>query len=261
MTLTISEKVAWSEGVLLRPQHFQQLDRYHESLLSARLNAIDALNWGVLHVELDELALQKGVVALLSFTGVLPDGTPVTIDPATAPESLKQRSVLEHFPAAQRSLRVHLAVPHERPGVTNYAEEGDQLRYALLARNVPDSARDDRHAEIQVAVPNVCILLGDEARDGFTSVSITEIVRDKDGGFKVSPTYVPPCLRISGSHAIGSRLEQLLTKMVGRYRVLCNTRRITGEGRVEFNAADVTRYLQLHALNTMLPTMFHLSTT
>jgi type VI secretion system protein ImpJ len=47
--------------------------------------------------------------------------------------------------------------------------------------------------------------------------------------------------------------------MIARFRVLREARRITGENRVEFNAADVTRYLQLHALNSMLPSMFHLA--
>jgi type VI secretion system protein ImpJ len=258
MTMKVIDKVAWSEGVLLRPQHFQQLDRYHESLVAARLDAIDVLNWGALHVELDERALQQGVVALSAFEGIMPDGTPVLLDAHGAQTAPKQRPLEAHLPPAQQGVLVYLAIPRERSGVTNYTEEGAELRYALRTRKVPDSARDDRHAEIQVALPNLVLLFGDESRDGFSALPIGRIIRNESGSPVFSSTYIPPCLRIQCSGAIVRRLEHLLTGMIARFRVLREARRITGENRVEFNAADVTRYLQLHALNGMLPSIFHL---
>jgi type VI secretion system protein ImpJ len=259
MTMKVADKVAWSEGVLLRPQHFQQADRYHESLVAARLDALDALNWGALHIELDERALQQGAISLTAFEGIMPDGTPVLLDAQSAQTAPKQRPLEPHFPPAQAGVLVYLAIRDERSGVANYSEDGDQLRYALRARKVPDSARDDRHAEIQLALPNLVLLFGDESRDGFSALPIARVVRNESGAPVFSDSYVPPCLRIQCSAAIVRRLEQLLTGMIARFRVLREARRITGENRVEFNAADVTRYLQLHALNGMLPSMFHLA--
>lgn len=257
--MMISDKVAWSEGVLLRPQHFQQLDRYHESLLAARLDAIETLNWGALQVDLDERALLQGLVALTAFEGIMPDGTPVLLSGPDAPAMPKPRPLAEHFPPAKKRLLVYLCLPRERAGVTNYAQDGDQLRYALRARKVSDAARDDRHADIQLAVPNLRLLFEDESRDGFSALPIAQIVRDEDGAPSISKTYIPPCLRINCSPPILKRLDRLLTAMISRFQILSDARRITGEGRVEFNAADVTRYLQLHALNTMFPALFHLA--
>lgn len=259
MSMTVSDKVAWSEGVLLLPQHFQQLDRYHESLLAARLDALEALNWGALRVELDERALQQAQISLTAFEGIMPDGTPVVLNAHSAHVAPKPRPVLEHFPPAQPALRIYLGVPRERSGVTNYAQEGDELRYALRARKLPDAARDDRHADVQLAVPNLRLLFGDESHDGYSALPIAEVVRDESGALVLSITYIPPCLRIACSPTITRRLEHLLTGMVSRFRVLADARRITGEGRVEFNAADVTRYLQLHALNGMFPALYHLA--
>ena len=37
--MTISNKVVWSEGLFLRPQHFQQQDRYFEHYIDSRCNA------------------------------------------------------------------------------------------------------------------------------------------------------------------------------------------------------------------------------
>jgi type VI secretion system protein ImpJ len=39
-------RVIWSEGLLMTPQHMQQLDRFHEERLNARLDAIDHESWG-----------------------------------------------------------------------------------------------------------------------------------------------------------------------------------------------------------------------
>lgn len=261
MTMKVTDKVAWSEGVLLRPQHFQQADRYHELLVAARLDAIDALSWGALHIELDERALQQGVVSLTGFEGIMPDGTPVLLDNQSAQAAPKRRPLDTHFPPAQTSVLVYLAVREERSGVTNYTEDGDQLRYALRARKVPDSARDDRHADIMLALPNLVLLFGDESRDGFSALPVARIIRNESGAPVFSEDFVPPCLRIQCSGAIVRRLEHLLLGMIARFRILRDTRRITGENRVQFNAADVTRYLQLHALNGMLPSMFHLART
>jgi type VI secretion system protein ImpJ len=259
MTMKVADKVAWSEGVLLRPQHFQQLDRYHEALVAARLDAIDALNWGALQIEFDERALQQGLITLSGFEGVMPDGTPVLLNAQTAQAAPKPRPLEPHLPPGQAGVLIYLAIPQERSGVTNIAEEGDQLRYALRTRKVADIARDDRHTEIQLALPNLVLLFGDESRDGFSAMPIARVVRNESGAPVFSDTYIPPCLRIQCSSAIVRRLEHLLTGMIARFRVLREARRITGENRVEFNAADVTRYLQLHSLNSMLPCMFHLA--
>jgi type VI secretion system protein ImpJ len=258
MTSRVSDKVAWSEGVLLQPQHFQQLDRYHESLLTTRLDAIHPLSWGVLSIVLDARALQQGSVALVSFEGVLPDGTPLALGGQTG-RVPNQRPVQGHFPASQRTLTVYLALPNERPRVNNYGTEGNSLRYAVNPAKVFDTSRDDAETDVNCAIPNVSLLFADESRDGFTALPIASIVRDAHGELSLSDTFVPPCLRIGASSVIGTRLDRLLRTMIGRLRLLSEARRRTGEGRVEFNAADVTSYLQLSALNGMLPKIHYLA--
>lgn len=260
MSIRVSDKVAWSEGVLLLPQHFQQLDRYHESLLAARLDAINPLNWGVLDVALDARALQQGVAALLHFEGVLPDGTPLLLG-AQAGRLPKQRPIQPHFPSAQRSLILYLAVPNERPRVNNYAMGEEVLRYAVHPAKVFDASRDDREADVNCAIPNVSLVFGDESIDGHTALPIASIVRNARGELTTSDSYIPPCLRIGASGVIRTRLDGLLRAMIGRQRALAEARRITGAGRVEFNAADVTSYLQLSALNAMLPKIHYLART
>ena len=40
------QKVIWKEGMLLRPQHFQQNDRYYQNQLQVRTQQQHRFNWG-----------------------------------------------------------------------------------------------------------------------------------------------------------------------------------------------------------------------
>ena len=50
-------KILWSEGLFLRPQHFQQQDRWVEQALKARVAALGPYWWGVSELEIDRDAL------------------------------------------------------------------------------------------------------------------------------------------------------------------------------------------------------------
>ena len=51
------QRVVWSEGMLVSPQHLQQADLYHERLLNERLGAAFPFAWGVSQVAIDPGAL------------------------------------------------------------------------------------------------------------------------------------------------------------------------------------------------------------
>jgi type VI secretion system protein ImpJ len=129
----------------------------------------------------------------------------------------------------------------------------------VSTRKVADSTRDDQSDEIGLARLNVTLLFGDEPRDGLVTLKVAEVVRDTRGELRLSDSYIPPCLRVSASPVFAARLERLLGLMTSRTRALSEARRLTAEGRAEFNAADVTRYLQLSALNSSLPAMHYLA--
>ena len=53
-------KVIWQEGMLLRPQHFQQNDRYFEHQLKVRTQKLDSYAWGFFELEIDRQFLNMG---------------------------------------------------------------------------------------------------------------------------------------------------------------------------------------------------------
>ena len=70
-------RVMWSEGMFLQPQHFQYQDEFHQHQLGEASTRSGPFNWGVqvLEVDLDELA--HGRLKLSRLKMVFADGHPV----------------------------------------------------------------------------------------------------------------------------------------------------------------------------------------
>lgn len=247
----------WSEGMLLGPHHLQQSDLFHEQLLDARLNALHAAPWGVLSLALDPAALAAGDLRVAAFSGVLPDGTPLRIDPhaSTRPAG---RAIAPHFPTRAESLLVYLALPLLREGVANLASEpGAPVRLRGVTRRVVDltGARNER--ELHAAEPAPVLLFADEPRDDVTALPLAELVRDESGGFTTSPSFIPPCLALAAAPVLGADLRDLLSRALARRRRLAEERRARPSQRPELTARDLDRALQLHALDRSLPWLRH----
>jgi type VI secretion system protein ImpJ len=255
------QRVLWSEGLLMAPQHMQQQDSYHEALLGARLDAIDRFSWGALAIELDTGALGSGQVRLTRFQGVLPDGVVLQLEPGDSVLPAA-RPIDQHFPPTSPTLDVFLAQPREKPGADNLAQ-GSLVpgRYRLARRKVYDVAAAAQEADVAFSEPSLVLRLGAESRDDFTSIKVAEVVRGEGGALIVSDTYIPPCLRISASPFVMAALRRLLAAMVARHKSLSDARRQGSDSSIEFNASDVTRFLLLSTINGFIPVLSHLSGT
>ncbi len=251
-------RVVWSEGLLMSPQHLQQLDVYHERLVGARLDALEPLDWGVVNIEIDRRALESGQVRIQELTAVLPDGLVVDCG-AGDPELPASRPVEGHFPHTQQVLEVYVGVPRERDGVANYADRpGGRSRYIVSSRNVPDLTGDGHSLEVSFAQRNLQILFGTEPKDDFETLKVAEVTRDASGSLALNDPYVPPILRIEASPFILAGMRRLLRLMSTRRRSLAEAARERGDATVEYNAGDVTRFLLLNAINSYLPVLNHL---
>ena len=108
--MSSKNKVIWSEGMFLRPQHFQQQDRFVERLVDVRTGAVGSYYWGIQELTIDVEALELGKVSISSVRGIFPDGTPIL-----APEAEELPPIIE-IPENTRDEIVYLCVPMRRPG-------------------------------------------------------------------------------------------------------------------------------------------------
>jgi type VI secretion system protein ImpJ len=79
-----TNKVTWSEGLFLRPQLFQQQDRYLEAYAHKRAAPLSPFYWGFSQYTIDSESLSLGKLVLSSCAGLFADGTPFESPAQTA---------------------------------------------------------------------------------------------------------------------------------------------------------------------------------
>src|SRR5262245_2529097 len=135
--MSAHNRVVWSEGLFLQPQHFQQQERYLERYLEARCQPLTPYGWGFTEIEFERDFLKIGKIGLRRLAGVFPDGTPFRMpddDPLPAPLDV---------PVDLRDERIHLAVPLRRAGEMESARTpaiGDLTRQQVREFSVANVA-------------------------------------------------------------------------------------------------------------------------
>jgi type VI secretion system protein ImpJ len=133
-----------------------------------------------------------------------------------------------------------------------------RTRFRSSIRQVADSSGGAEDLTMSYAERNVVLLFGDEPRSDFDTIKIAEIVRETSGRLVVNDTYIPPVVQVEASPFIMESVRRLLGLMTAKQRSLADERRQRGPSAVEFNASDITRFLQLHTLNTAVPVLTEL---
>jgi type VI secretion system protein ImpJ len=207
--------------------------------------------------------LSAGQFQFHEFFGIMPDGLPLQFERGH-PEAPAARAVEELVGKDRRNLEVFIGVPKEREGFASYATaetRNGNARFRLSTRPVPDLLAASSVVPVAFAERNVRLLFGTEPRDDFECLKVAEVKRDHLGALKLEESFVPSCLRIGASPFLMDGLRKVLRLMIAKQRELTDARRHRDASSLEFTASDVTRYLQLHALNCAIPISSHLAET
>jgi type VI secretion system protein ImpJ len=252
--MTWHNKVVWTEGMFLQPQHFQQHDRYLEHQLRQRLAAGLGYGWGFVSLSVDEAALALGKLSLNSAQGVLPDGTAFSIPGNdAAPAALD-------IPSDARNEKVVLALVLARPGIveTDAEQAAGSMgpRYTVSEIAVRDSNTTvDRDASLQIGRVNLRLMLERDAGDGFASVGVARVVERKaDNKIVLDPNYVPPMLHAQGHPILDGYVRELCGLLHQRGEALAARLSQPGRGGV----AEIADFLLLEAVNRSEPLFVHL---
>ncbi len=252
--MSANNKVIWSEGMFLRPQHFQQQDRYIERFVEGRTNAVGAYLWGFSEIAIDSEPLSLGKISVSHSKGVFPDGTPFL-----APESEALPDVLD-VPENTQDELVYLCIPLKRAGSQDSVrdqEDYPQARYQTYNFDARNSAsQTSEPARIQIGKLRICLKLGSEDLSGYASIAITRIIeRQPDKPVKLDRQFIPPVLNCATSNEIKAYFEEVKGLLQQRGEALSH--RLTDSGRA--GSAEIADYMLLQVINRVEPLINHLS--
>lgn len=245
-------KVVWSEGLFLQPQHFQQQDRYFERYVETRCQPLAAYSWGLTEIELERDLLSIGKLGLRRAVGVFPDGTPVRMpedDPLPPPLDVR---------AQTRDQLVYLAVPLRRSGgaeVDRVPSADGLARHGvreLEARDATSGASDA--AVLEVGALRTRLLWASEVTDAYACVPLAQVIECRsDGHVVLDERFIPTVLDVRAAVRLATFLTELLGLLHQRGEALGGRAAATGRGA----SAEVADFLMLQAINRYEPLLAH----
>ncbi|WP_417660869.1 type VI secretion system baseplate subunit TssK [Pseudomonas sp.] len=245
-------KVVWQEGMLLRPQHFQQNDRYYDYQLKTRTQKLDSYAWGFFELEIDRQFLNMGKLVVSKASGVLPDGSLFDLGSEREP-------LVIDIPPSTGNTPVYLALPlvtgnhieSRRP------EQQDVLsRYTAVVENVADSNADDAaSSQVSCARPDFRLLLGDQQSDqAFVKLQLCVIFDSTPAGVvSLDTEFMPSYVNFKASGYLLSCLKEVISMLSHRGDILAE--RIRASGKVA--GAEVGDFLMLQLINRSEPVLRH----
>jgi type VI secretion system protein ImpJ len=241
------DKVIWSEGMFLQPQHFQQHDRHLENMLEARVGPATPYSWGFVKLAIDESALAHGRLALSSASGILPDGTPFD-----APASHLVPLPLD-VPAAARDQLILLALPLRLPGAQKTRAVGQEdsglERYTIVENEVEDNHADSS-ALIQLGQLRLRLMLQSEMTDAYACLGVARLIeRRADNMLVLDKQYIPPMLRLNENLVLAGYARDIAGMLHQRGEELAAQVTQPGRGGV----GEIADFLLLQTINRYEP--------
>ncbi len=250
--MSVSNKVVWSEGLFLQPQHFQQQDRYFERYVENRCQALTGHSWGFTEIEIERDFLSIGKFGVRRLAGVFPDGTPFQMpDDAPLPAPID-------VDANVRDQLVYLAVPLRRAGeleVARGAETDGLVRHDIRELQTRDAtAEGGNTALLEVAALRTRLLFASDVTQAYATLPLAHVVECRsDKQVVLEDRFIPTVLYVRAA----SRLTAITTELLGllhqRGDALSGRVMATGRGA----AAEFADFLMLQTINRYEPLFAH----
>ena len=252
-----STKILWGEGLFLRPQHFQQQDRYHESRLHTIANALHPYAWGVTKIAVDRDTLANNGLRLQELNAIFPDGEQYF---APGCDSLPETINLDNIPLTQQTLTFYASLPviKDHGGNFNPVDQtSNAARYSQVNLDTADLFTQGTKAEIACLKKSVRLVSELESRDSTVSFPLLRLRRAGSGNFDLDPTFIPPSITIRSAPALELLLRRLLDALQAKVNALYGHHREPSKNVIEFRSGDIASFWLLHTTNAGYATLSH----
>lgn len=250
--MSFYNKILWSEGLFLKPQHFQQQTRFMERLLETRCTALRSHSWGCIELEFERDLLAIGKVGLRRLVGVFPDGTACQMpedDPLPTALDLAQNV---------RDETVYLAIPVRQPSaleVDRAAAQEEVVRHTLREFETRDTTSDaGGSALLEVAPLRTRLMLSHESMEGYACIPIAQVIeRRADQRVILEERFIPTVLDVRAAPILAMFMTELQGLLNQRGEALAGRVSATGRG----GAAEISDFLMLQTINRLQPLATH----
>jgi len=252
--MSINNRVVWAEGLFLRPQHFQQAERFFESWVESRVSPGLPYGYGFSRLELDSEMLKLGKVGITLAQGIMPDGTPFAFPqegPAPTPLDI---------PRDCKDATVLLTLPLRRSGMPEIAYDlakGSGLaRYTSTDLEVADNiAEMQGSAEMKVGRLNSKLMLASDPTESYATLGLAQVIEKRSSGVvALSDSYIPPSLDCRADHNLLDYLREITSQL--RHRATALAERMGQPGQK--GVSEITDFLMLQVVNRFFPLFSHL---
>lgn len=245
-------RVAWREGMFLRPQHFQAQDRFIDAQLRARVDGVRPWPWGFTELVVDEDLASLGKFGVVRASGVMPDGTPFSI-----PDELPPPEPLD-VPGDARDAIVSLTLPAQQVGAVEFKEAGERswdARFLVEEGEVTDAFSDDRTTEpVEFGRPNLRFGVTRDQTYGRVTLGIARVREVQNKRLMFDDRFIPPTLDIDAA----LRLRGAVTDIIGRAEQRAEELALRAVEATDGGAETFASFLLLQSLNRWVPLLQHL---
>jgi type VI secretion system protein ImpJ len=240
--------------MFLRPQHFQQFERFVGAQLEARVEPLVAHGYGISELQIDQGQLKAGKILITRCAGVFDDGTPFRVpDQAAAPVPIE---VMRDM----RDTVVHLCIPQRRAGVADVAlDQSSRAETRFLAEEF--EAADTVYGSpartpLNVGRLQLSLRSAGEALEGYTTLPIARVIeRRADDSVSLDPGFIPCAMTVQGSSILSGFVSELEGMLHQRGEAIAGRLGTPGAKAV----ADVTDFMMLQAVNRAEAMIKHIS--
>lgn len=248
-----NNKTVWSEGMFLRPQHFQQHDRYLENLVRERCGGLRPHDWGIKTLQIDTELLKTGKFALKECSGLFPDGTPFNL-----PNDDDVPQPIDITSDVQNSI-IYLSLPTRLNGtveVDSNENPNNLARYHAVEHEVRDTnVATNATSAIMVGKLHCSLLLEKQERAGHHCIGIARVIESRtDKNVILDEYYIPPCLDCNNISHTRGYIKELYGLLHTRGEALGGRASEAGRGGV----AEISDYMLLQLVNRVEPLFEHL---
>lgn len=207
--------VNWSEGMFLRPQHFQAAERYWSELIATNGRWDQSYGYGLRAIELSDEAIAHHQIEVVKCHARLRDGTLVALAPGQEPDRVDLKSALQD----ESHVLVYLGVPKLALGRANVRDPSvaEDCRYVRRGQAVQDEVRGGRDQEIEFRELDVRVLLSTQELSGYETLPIARIKRTGEAEAKpqLDEEYIPPLLAIDAWPPLGLDIVRAIYDLIG----------------------------------------------